>query len=576
MCISSITLLVAAGPVLAGFRSLDGSGNNPNYGGYVTDTQVLRKAAAAYTDGISSPAFPGFPNARKISNDIFSQTGGVPDERGLTEMVWVWGQFIDHDLDHTPLQSGGETLDITIPVGDAVYTPGSVIPVSRSLFDPATGTSTANPRQQINTITPWLDAGMVYGGKAGEPNNGLDRANWLRTFSDGQLKVTPHATGDLLPTKGADASAPGMAMDAVMGAATFIAGDVRANEHAALTAMQTVFVREHNRLAQFIATTHGDLPDSNTNPSGYDEEIYQRARKIVGAEVQAITYNEFLPIMGVFPDPYSGAASPGVDPRITNEFATSAYRMGHSQINDVMLRLDENGQTIAEGNLNLAEAFFDPSRITDEGGIEPVLRGLAGQVQEATDTLMTDGIRNLLFTGMPPGGPIANGTDLAALDIQRARDHGLDHYNATRVAYGLPVVSSFGEITDDAAMAAALTALYGHPDTADQFVVALAERHPANSSLGELVQAVLKDQFERVRDGDAFWYEIDPDLQTWPAPEIGASGTVLDWLNHTYLSDVIMMNSSMTNMRHNIFVIPEPASLSAMFVVGGMLLRRRR
>ena len=76
----------------------------------------------------------------------------------------------------------------------------------------------------------------------------------------------------------------------------FLAGDIRANENLLLTSMQTVFMREHNRLVDLIAVQQ---PGLNA------EQQYQLARKIVGAEIQAITYKEFLPAL-------MGSAAPTV------------------------------------------------------------------------------------------------------------------------------------------------------------------------------------------------------------------------------------------------------------------------
>jgi peroxidase len=68
----------------------------------------------------------------------------------------------------------------------------------------------------------------------------------------------------------------------------FLAGDFRANEQIALTAMHTLFMREHNSWADAIA---------QQNPQLTGDEIYELARMIVSAEIQSITYNEFLPAM---------------------------------------------------------------------------------------------------------------------------------------------------------------------------------------------------------------------------------------------------------------------------------------
>jgi len=272
-----------------------------------------------------------------------------------------------------------------------------------------------------------------------------------------------------------------------------LAGDIRANENVALTAMQTLWVREHNRIADQIAAE---------DPSLSDEAIYQRARAIVTAEIQAITYNEFLPVL-LGPQairPYHGY-DPSVNPGIANIFSTAAYRFGHSMLPSELLRLNDDGSVIEAGNLSLRSAFFAPQELVDQG-IDSVLLGAASQESQEIDTQIVDDVRNFLFG--PPG---AGGFDLASLNIQRGRDHGLPDYNQTRSDLGLEPVSRFADITSDPEVQAALEQVYGDVDNIDVWVGGLAEDHVPGSSVGKLLQTVLVDQFERIRDGDRFWYQ---------------------------------------------------------------------
>ncbi|NJL28758.1 MAG: hypothetical protein HC897_13140 [Thermoanaerobaculia bacterium] len=273
----------------------------------------------------------------------------------------------------------------------------------------------------------------------------------------------------------------------------FLAGDVRANEQVGLTAMHTLFVREHNYWAGEIAAE---------DPALDDEAIYQRARAIVAAEMQAITYREFLPaLLGRRTlAPYRGYR-PDVDPGIANVFATAAYRFGHSMLSPELQRLDAGGRVIAAGNLALANAFFNPEEIAAQG-IDPLLRGLATQRAQEIDNFLVDAVRNFLFG--PPG---AGGFDLASLNIQRGRDHGLPGYNQVRADYGLRRVRNFAEINRDPVVQANLAAVYPSVDDVDVWVGGLAERHRPGALVGETWQRILAEQFERLRDGDRFWYE---------------------------------------------------------------------
>ncbi|HKJ16082.1 MAG TPA: peroxidase family protein [Xanthomonadales bacterium] len=120
------------------------------------------------------------------------------------------------------------------------------------------------------------------------------------------------------------------------------------------------FLREHNRLCSVI---------SNDNPNLDGDEIYQRARKLVGAELQIITYREYLPrLLGRDALRGYGGYQDNVDASIANIFASAAYRFGHSALSPTLLRLNEQGDKFEVGHLQQRDAYFSPSGITDEGG----------------------------------------------------------------------------------------------------------------------------------------------------------------------------------------------------------------
>ena len=332
----------------------------------------------------------------------------------------------------------------------------------------------------------------------------------------------------------------------------FLAGDVRANEHVALTAMHTVFVREHNRLADDLALE---------NPGWTDEQIYQRARKTVGAQMQVVTYQEFLPALlgsAYAPDVTSRYDS-ARDASIANEFSTGLYRLGHSMIDEELLRIQNDGSPAPGGHLPLRDAFFDPTRLSSSE-IDYILKGMSAQKMQEVDTKIVDGLRNFLFG--PPG---AGGLDLASLNIQRGRDHGLPDYNATRVAYGLPAVTSFSEITSDPDLQDDLASLYGNVDNIDLWVGALAEDHMPNSSVGELLVAGIAEQFTRLREGDRFGDRNDPNF----------SFDDLAALEATKLSDIIMRNTGISVMQSDVMFVPEPSTI-VLFILGMCLLAGRR
>ncbi|HYF37866.1 MAG TPA: peroxidase family protein, partial [Prosthecobacter sp.] len=473
----------------AEFRSTDGSGNNVANPVWGTPNQpFLRLAPNAYSDSTGEPAGANRPSARAISNAVAAQPADArPNRKGASDMLWQWGQFLDHDLTETPTAAPAEAFPISVPTGDPQFDPTSTgtvtMGLNRSAYDTVLGV-----REQKSTLTAYIDASQVYGSDEA-------RALALRALDGtGRLKVTASAHGDLLP----------MNVDGVAnippGPTFFLAGDVRVNEQAGLIAIHTLFMREHNFWADLYRAA---------NPDAEDEEIYQFARLIVGAEMQAITYREFLPVLlggGAIP-PYRGYKA-GVDPTISNEFATAAYRFGHSMLSSKLLRLDAEGKEISAGHLTLAGSFFQPQEVTTEG-IDVLLRGLVLQRAQELDEWLVDDVRNFLFG--PPG---AGGLDLASLNLQRGRDHGLRSFADMRTALKLRPVKSFQDVNRNRVVVQELSSVYDSPADIDLWIGGLSEVDKAGSMVGEVFHRILVNQFVRLRDGDRFWYQLylPPDL----------------------------------------------------------------
>ena len=509
--------------------SFNGTGNNlahPEWGSFKLG--FVRLAPQAYADGLSRMAGANRPSARAVSNAISAQSSSVVNNRNLTDMVYVFGQFLDHDITRT-IANTGDTQPIKVPTGDPQFDPTSsgtaTIPFTRSSFVPGSGKATTGARQQNNWVTAFIDGSQVYGSDG-------ERARALRTMSGGQMKTSE---GNMLPF-----NTPGLENDndahQVADAELFLAGDVRANENPGLTSLHTLFVREHNRIAASLAAA---------NPRLDDDQLYQKARRTVIAEMQWIVYNEYLPaLLGSSAMPAYSGYKATVNPSISNEFSTAAYRFGHSMLDGEVGRLNNDGTEVSGGALELAQSFFNPTVFdtalpNHEGDIDPFLKSEStGRAQEV-DVLLDDAVRNFLFG--PPG---AGGLDLAALNIQRGRDHGLADYNTMRASFGLAKVTSFAQITSDATLAAKLQATYGNVNNIDAWVGGLAENHVAGGSLGPLFTKVIADQFTRLRSGDRLYFEAS----MTPAEIANIKGTSL--------SSIIMANTSLTTLQRNVFFAP--------------------
>ncbi len=505
-------------------QSIDGTGNNlknPEYG--TPETPLINIAPLAYSDGFSTPNGQNRPNPRTISNAISLQEGDILDPKKLTDFIWAWGQFLDHDLSLTV--DSDRPINIQVPTGDPFLDPESngnvVIGVNDSEFIEGTGTDPSNPRQLPNELTAFIDGSNIYG-------SNKERTEFLRSHQGGKLKVS---AGNLLPFNDGtiEENDNPTRQDPTE---LFVAGDVRANENTVLTSVHTLFVREHNCIAEELAQAH---------PKWTDEQLFQRARQISIAQLQSITYNEYLPALlgkNALTD-YKGY-NPDINPGIDRTFSNAAFRLGHTQLSSEIARLDNNGEVIPEGNLTLAEVFFPTPEVLQKTGIDPILRGISSTRSQRVDNEIIDDVRNLLF-GMGVPGTVSV-RDLAAINIQRGRHNGLADYNTTREAFGLNRVTCFAEITSNVEKQATLEKLYKTVDDIDFFVGMLAEDLLPGAGVGESICAVLSKQFENLRDGDRFYYE-----NVFTPEEI----TIIE---RTTLSDIIRRNTDTTNIQDNAFI----------------------
>jgi peroxidase len=486
------------------FRSIDGTGNRLDDSGLnAAGDAFTRIAPARYADGVSQMV--GGPNPRTVSNVVVGEgEAATPNGQGLSGMMYAWGQFIDHDLTRAPSDRVTD-ISVAVPAGDPDFPDGTTILLTRAVKDPASGTGPDNPAQPVNAVTGWLDASMVYGSDAAT-------AAALRG-ADGRMLTS---AGDNLPIVN------GM----------FAAGDVRAAENPALTALQTLFVREHNWQVDRLAAE---------NPTLTGDELYAMARAIVTAEIAHITYDEFLPALlgnDAIAD-YAGYDA-AVDPRLSVEFSGAAYRWGHSTVSAETERKDEYGAVIGEG-LELRDAFFmPPAAFAADSGADGFLRHLGTDLAQAMDARIVDDLRNFLIDA-------GVGQDLAAVNIQRGRDFGLATLNGTRAALGLAPYTEFEQITGDAATVEALrTAFGGDVDLIDLWTGGLSEKLTPGTFLGETFGLIVARQFTALRDGDRLWYQNQ-----------GFDAETLATIETTSLGDIIRRNTDTLLLQDNVFVFHE-------------------
>ena len=485
------------------YRSIDGSGNNlANTGLNVVGATFTRIGAAQFSDGISALR-TDLPNARTVSNLVVAGEGAVPNTEGLSGMMYAWGQFIDHDINLT-LSDDVTHIDVTVPAGDPTLS-GS-ISMTRSIIDPLTGVA-GSPAATTNNVTGWIDGSMVYGSDATTAASLRGAGGYLLTSEGNNLPIVDGA---------------------------YVAGDIRVGENPDLTALQTIFLREHNRQVDKLTVAH---------PDWTGDQLYEQARAVVTAEIAHITYTEFLPhLLGSNAITRYRGYQADVDASLTEEFAGAAFRFGHSIVSANLEKTDEQGNVIGTP-VTLKDAFFqDPADFVIDSGADGLLRHLTNDLSNALDVHIVDDLRNFLFV---PGV----GMDLAAINLQRGRDLGLGTLNETRVALGLTPYTSFADITSDAETAAALEAAYGDVNKVELWIGGLAENHVAGGMVGQTFGVIIAEQFQDLRDGDRYWYQNQ-----------GFDPATMREIESMTLSSVILKNTDTEHMQSDAFVFYERRS----------------
>lgn len=536
------------------FRTINGTDNNGDQG--VTGSNLIRLFGNAFEDGISVPRGGEFyestlPNPRTISNIVIDQVQPVTNFLNASDWLWQWGQFLDHDFalneDNHEQDPRGEFTPIVVPHGDPNFSDGTRLPFIRVPAAPGTGDnanapSRDNPRQVKNQITAFIDASSVYG-------SDNERAEFLRDTESGKglLKTWVGDNGEvLLPWNpvGTPDEQPN-ATGGTLGDFQFVAGDVRANEQTGLTAVHNLLVREHNRVALnlharleagdgALLTKFTEFSDQflAKNPSTLSEDIkdeflYQSARKVIGAKVQVISYNEFLPLLigeGTLAK-YSGF-NPNISPQISVEFANAAFRLGHTLLSNQLRRVDSNGIT----ETALSKAFFNPEDI-QKNGIDSLLAGLIFQGAQEVDNMIVDGVREFLF----PAG--TGGLDLGAVNIARGRETGIPGYTAVYKEIFDTEINDFNHLRQLGLFSNSVVdlfeAAYKDVSQIDLWLGGISELPDSHGGLlGPTLSFFIADQFARSRDGDKFFYLNDLDHLTILDPNI----------ENTTLSDIIRNN----------------------------------
>ncbi|XP_023290618.1 uncharacterized protein LOC105700025 isoform X2 [Orussus abietinus] len=508
------------------YRTYDGTCNHPKQFGSSLSA-FLRVVPPDYADGVDAPRKGMFgaplPSARQVSLQVHPPSPS--SNPGFTVMLAVFGQFLDHDITSTavsqgingsslaccpPYTSHPECFPVYVGPGDPVYdvSGSSCMEFVRSAPAPQ---CKIGPRQQFNQVSAFIDGSTIYGSDFYSANN-------IREGIGGLLKMqlTPD-NRTLLPPSTDPNDGCNRDLERWRGRYCFAAGDGRANENLHLTTMHLLWARQHNRVASNL---------EKLNPHWDDEKLYQESRRIIGAQMQHIAYNEFVPIvlgekeitqrnLKPLSSGYRTPDTSDVNPAIANNFATAAFRFAHTLLPGLM-RVTDVQKGTAE-YVELHKMLFNPYSLYTQGGMESSLMTAMYNTVQKTSTHVTSQLTNHLFEDPLANSTVPCGLDLVSLNIQRGRDHGLPGYPIWREHCGLGRPTSFsdlnGELDPDALEA--ISKIYNNVDDVDLYTGALAEIVKSDGIIGPTFTCLIADQFRRLQSGDRYWYETSETPQAF-------------------------------------------------------------
>ncbi|KAJ8407723.1 hypothetical protein AAFF_G00267670 [Aldrovandia affinis] len=470
-------------------------------------SSLMRLLPARYSDGVYQPlGEPQLPNAREVSNAAMRGSSGWPSTRNQTVLSVFFGYHVVFEVvDSRHPGCPPEFMQIVVPKGDPIFDPNAtgtiLLPFQRSQWDKDTSQSPNNPRTQVNHVTAWIDGSSIYGCSS----------SWcdaLRSFSGGRLARAP---GVNFPRRTDSQYFMWNSMDPSTGQhgprGLYEFGNARGNENVFTVAEGIIWFRYHNHLASKLLGQH---------PSWSDEELFQNARKRVVATFQNIVLYQWLPgYLGNKTVPSYPGYQKYVDPGISPEFQAAAMRFGSTTVPPgVYMRnrtchyrriINTDGSTSPA--MRVCNSFWNrknPNLQTDQD-VDDLVMGMASQIAEREDNIIVEDLRDYMY------GPLRfSRSDLVALTIQRGRDAGLPSYNQARAAFNLKPVNTWEEINPQLNAASPqlfrdLAALYDNDiSKLELFPGGLLESWGAP---GPLFSAIIFDQFQRIRNGDRFWFE---------------------------------------------------------------------
>ncbi|EEC08706.1 peroxinectin, putative [Ixodes scapularis] len=497
------------------YRSLDGSCNNlarPSWGKALTCH--ARMSEPVYSNGINAPRTHGIsgnplPNPRLVSIGIRQSPPDPRYRRTHTHLFMAYGQLIDHDMSLSPDARGpngtllmccGERASpacfpIRLPFNDPFFADLGIDCLNVVRTSSCTDCSGFHERRIVNQNSAFIDASITYG----------TSDDVLRTLRDPAHPEYLLMPGGLLPPS-LNPDDDGCS-DPATSQFCFRAGDTRVNQQPGIASLQILYAKQHNRIATEL---------NRLFPWWDKETIFQETR-----QHQHIIYTEFIPQMlgplhtaaaGLAPrlDPLTGKPArsqyePERDPRIMVEFTTAAYRFGHGLIDHFSL-VNCRGGVVP---FSLSDRFFQVQDFYQPGTWVRFMRGLCLQPGRPAGSALSDSVRAHLYRNQSSQA----GLDLASINVQRGRDHGIPGYGHwLRRCLGRHM-TNFEDLTPyvPPENIEIMRSLWEHPDDVDLWAAGLME-YPAGPGalVGPTFACILGRQFRSLKFADRFFYTHGP------------------------------------------------------------------
>jgi len=499
------------------------------------------------------------PNPRVISRELLARTNFIPATT-VNLFLAAWLQFMVHDwLSHGVNDTQSPPLRFPVPENDDWPKPEMTI--LRTCPDHQRGPrDEGRPATYRNVVTHWWDGSQMYGSDL-RMQHCVRSSPTKKLLPDGKLYLDE--TGHLPVDPEAADHDPLQELAAVNG-----------NWWIGLSAMHTLFTREHNAIVDRLKI---DYPDKD------GEWLFQKARLINAALIVKIHATEWTPALlqsptlqyamrgswwGALGEAYFKAFGrsahellsgiPGSPTEqyaapysITEEF-TAVYRL-HSLIpDDYSFRQHSNDNEVLA--CTMADLFA--------GGTTTVHRKVPFE-----DVLYSIGTSY-------PGAPVLHNfprhlrrlpekidqgimTDLAATDIVRDRERGVPRYCAFRRMLRMSVPQSFQELTDNKTWQKELEEIYRDVERVDLLTGTLAETKPPGFAISDTAFRIFIVMAGRRIKSDRF---LTSDYNAQVYTPLG-----IDWVETNGMREVLLRHAPslhpiLRNVRNSFFPWPRAAS----------------